>query len=676
MIPSIRACSSGLMPSASRRLLRLDELPVLLVIRQELVKGRVEQADRHRQTVHGTEDPDEVIPLERPEPLERGAARCLVGGHDHLTDDRDPIGREEHVLRTDEPDTLGAELARPPGVLRGVGVGAHAEPFRAVAIGPGQELADLVAQLALDRLDGIEENLARPAVHGDPVTLTDDATADLEDATMLVHDDFAGADHAGLAHPDGDDGRVRSPAAARGHDALRGVHAGHVLRRGLRTNEDDLLVRVHPLHRAIGVENRLADRRSRGGGQATGQQPSLLDRRRLVPVVENGPDRLVHLLRPHPQQRGVLVDHVLVHEVAGHLDRGARGSLAGTRLQEVQRALLHRELDVLHVLVVPLEAPRDLQDLVVDGRHPLVQSLDRQRRPDSGDDVLALGVGQELGVEAPLPGPRIAREADARPRGLAEVPEDHGHHGHRGAPFLRHVVDAAVFRRLLGEPGVEHGVDREPELLPHVLRKGASRPLADDALEDIGELAQLGRRDLGIGLDAEAGLRRVELGVEDLAPHAQDHASEHHDKASIAVPREPLVARARSQTLDRRVVQAEIEDRLHHPGHGHAGPRADGDQEWTLGIAEAGVGGALEPLEILERLVPQLLGPFVRRPVVVGPGLGRDGESRGYRNPEVGHLGQLAALAAQEVPHEGGAFRAAPAEEVDVFRHGRGLPPR
>ena len=189
------------------------------------MERRVEQADRHRQTVHGAEDPDEVVPLERPELLERGAARRLVGGHDHLADDRDPIGREEHVLGADEPDALGAELARALGVVRGVSVGAHAEPFRAVAVRPGQELADLVAQLALDRLDRVEEDLARPAVDGDPVTLTDDATADLEDPAMLVHDDFAGADHAGLAHPDGDDGRVRRPAAARGHDALRGVHA-------------------------------------------------------------------------------------------------------------------------------------------------------------------------------------------------------------------------------------------------------------------------------------------------------------------------------------------------------------------------------------------------------------------------------------------------------------------
>jgi hypothetical protein len=144
------------------------------VIRQELVERRIEQTDRDRQPVHGAEDADEVVALERPELLERGAPRRLVAGHDHLADDRDPIGREEHVLGADEPDTLGSELARAPGVEGRVGVGPHPKPFRPVAICPGQELPDLVAQLARDRLHGIEDDLARPTVDGDPVALPHD----------------------------------------------------------------------------------------------------------------------------------------------------------------------------------------------------------------------------------------------------------------------------------------------------------------------------------------------------------------------------------------------------------------------------------------------------------------------------------------------------------------------
>jgi len=88
---------------------------------------------------------------------------------------------------------------------------------------------------------------------------------------MLVHGDVTGADHAGLAHAHGDDGGVRRPPAPRGHDALRGIHASHVLRRGLGTDEDDLLARVRPLHRAVGIEDGLADGGPGGGRETAGQ---------------------------------------------------------------------------------------------------------------------------------------------------------------------------------------------------------------------------------------------------------------------------------------------------------------------------------------------------------------------------------------------------------------------
>ena len=321
-----------------------------------------------------------------------------------------------------------------------------------------------------------------------------------------------------------------------------------------------------------------------------------------------------------------------------------------------------------------LETPGDLENLVVDRRHALVQGLDRQRRADAGHDVLALRVGQELGIEPRLARPGVTREPDAGAGGFAEVAEDHGHHGDRGAPLLRDVVDAPILGGLLREPGIEHGVDGQPQLILHVLRERTARSLADDALEDVGQLSELGGRHLRVALDAETRLRSVELGVEDLAPHAEDDVAEHHDEAPVAVPREALVTRARRQSLDGRVVQAEIENRLHHPGHRHAGARADRHQQWALGIAEAGVHGALEPLEVLERLVPELFRPLVPGPVVVGPGLRRHREARRDGDTQVGHFRELTALTAQEVPHHGGAFGAAPTEEVDVLSHRRRSP--
>ena len=55
--------------------------------------------------------------------------RSLLGGlgQDHLAHGGDPILVEKHVLGAAQPDSLGAELARDRGVVRGVGVGAHAQ---------------------------------------------------------------------------------------------------------------------------------------------------------------------------------------------------------------------------------------------------------------------------------------------------------------------------------------------------------------------------------------------------------------------------------------------------------------------------------------------------------------------------------------------------------------------
>ena len=64
--------------------------------------------------------------------------------------------------------------------------------------------------------------------------------------------------------------------------------------------------------------------------------------------------------------------------------------------------VLDRELDVLHVAVVLLEPRHRLEQLVERLRQPLAHLLDRLRRADAGDDVLALRVHEVLAVEAVL----------------------------------------------------------------------------------------------------------------------------------------------------------------------------------------------------------------------------------------------------------------------------------
>ena len=114
-----------------------------------------------------------------------------------------------------------------------------------------------------------------------------------------------------------------------------------------------------------------------------------------------------------------------LHEVGGDHDRRVPGALAVPRLQHVELLVLDRELEVLDVPVVLLEARRDLAQLLVGLRHHLLELGDRLRRADAGDDVFALGVDEELAEELLGAGRGIAREADARGRPVAGIAEHH-----------------------------------------------------------------------------------------------------------------------------------------------------------------------------------------------------------------------------------------------------------
>ncbi|MDV7389922.1 hypothetical protein RZS08_01160, partial [Arthrospira platensis SPKY1] len=102
--------------------------------------------------------------------------------------------------------------------------------------------------------------------------------------------------------------------------------------------------------------------------------------------------------------------------------KGGQGrALAGAALQEPELALLHRELEVEHVAVVLLEVLREIDqrfaDLAPGGLRGDVggtHGIERQGGADARHHVLALGVLQELAVEAAIAGQGIAGEQHAR----------------------------------------------------------------------------------------------------------------------------------------------------------------------------------------------------------------------------------------------------------------------
>ena len=456
---------------------------------------------------------------------------------------------------------------------------------------------------------------------------------------------------------------MRGHAAGRGQDALGHEHAVDVVRHGLAADEDHRLALVDPLDRMIGREDDVA-----AGGARRRRQPPGRDRN-LLPLgrIEARREQLVQGFRIDQQNRLFRRHQLLGDEIGRDHDGGIAGALAAARLQHIEMLVLDGELEVLDVLVVLLEPRGDLAQLRVRLGHHLLELADRLRRAHAGDDVLTLGVDQELAVELLRAGRRVAGEADAGAGAVAGVAEHHHLDVDRGADVIGDVVDAAVLDRTRVHPRPEYRVPRHRQLDARVLRKLPLRLLLDDLLVARDHLAQRGLVEVGVEPGAARLLDLVELVLERVLRDLEDDVAEHLDEAAVAVVGEAAVPGPSLQPLGRVVVQPEVEDGVHHAGHGELGTGADRDEQRVGGRAEGGAGGLLELLDVLGDLLVDRAGHLLLFLVVDVADLGRDREPRRHRQPGVGHLGEAGAFAAEQILHAAVAVSFSPSEEVDIL---------
>ena len=110
------------------------------------------------------------------------------------------------------------------------------------------------------------------------------------------------------------------------------------------------------------------------------------------------------------------------------------------------------------------------------------------------------------------------------------------------------------------------------------------RLVAGDELDPI-----LGAK-LRIELEALQSLVVLQNLLEQLVVYAKHDVGIHLDEAAIGVVGEAAFGGTPRQPFDRLVVQAEIEDSVHHTGHRSAGARPHGHEQRILDVPELGAG--------------------------------------------------------------------------------------
>jgi hypothetical protein len=96
----------------------------------------------------------------------------------------------------------------------------------------------------------------------------------------------------------------------------------------------------------------------------------------------------------------------------------------------------------------------------------------------------------------------------------------------------------------------------------------------------------VGGAQLGIEAEAIILLGDLQRFLEAAVIEPEHDVRIHLDEAAIAVPGEAIIARGGGEADHRRVVEAEVEDGVHHARHRHARAGADRDEQRIGGVAE------------------------------------------------------------------------------------------
>ena len=136
----------------------------------------------------------------------------------------------------------------------------------------------------------------------------------------------------------------------------------------------------------------------------------------------------------------------------------------------------------------------------------------------------------------------------------------------------------------------------------------------------------------------------------------QHHTAEYLQEPAVRVVGWALIAHESGQALRYILVDAEVQDGVHHPRHGISGTRTYRYQEWVGRRPEFSPDGLLEPPHVFSYVLPQPFGKSVTSFVLLPAGFGCDGEPGRHGESQTRHLSHVGALTAQQVTHTSIAF--------------------
>ena len=375
---------------------------------------------------------------------------------------------------------------------------------------------------------------------------------------------------------------------------------------------------------------------------------------------------LIQLFGIYFHQRFFLRNQPFVYHFHRNPQRCVCSSFPISGLQEIQFPFFYSKFHILYIFVMIFQFIGNFHKLCINLRHILCQLCDRFGCANTGYDVFALRIYQVFSQHCFLTGCRISGKGYPSTGSITHIPEYHHLHIDCCAPAVGNVVHSSVYKRTGIIPTAEYCLSRFKQLFLRILREFLPLVLKINLFEHIYYFFQVFRRQICIIFRADLFFVFIQFPFKFGFWHANYHVCKHHDKSSVGVICKSRISGFSCQPFYRNIIQTQIQNSIHHPGHRRSCARTNGYQQRIFRISQFLASNFFQFSQCCFNLCNHFICQLFPAFVILGTGFRRNREPLGNGQTQNCHFRQIRTFSAQQVPHGSVAF----AEHVHIlFAH-------
>ena len=206
-------------------------------------------------------------------------------------------------------------------------------------------------------------------------------------------------------------------------------------------------------------------------------------------------------------------------------------------------------------------------------------------------------------------------------------------------------------------PRTEHRFDRLEELLLRIVGERLAELLFVFRFELVCKGLQVVRAEFDVLRDPLLLFHLIDELFKIFFTDFHNDVGEHLNKSAVAVPRPTGIVRLCGDRIDDRLVQTEVQNGVHHAGHGSARSRTDGDEKRVLFVAELFTRDFFHLVDVGHDLRLNGVVDLFAVLIILRARFGRNRKTLRYGKSDIRHFRKVCPLTAENLAHLRVTFR-------------------